>query len=189
MPIKEYDPEFFNDDEELDSVLYSWGWGRFKKDDGEVVKVRRHHFNIIRSMYKMNVLENNGVHPLAQWCLHSTYHWEGNERSCHCGQQHIKRISRIRNVYNGYVCDNIGSSCILQAFSYNGIVEDTKAGIKKINKELRDAKKARTLIPVNEFTQMSLSEFKEWFEEGNEPTPEEMYGNMAFTDFMEDMVA
>jgi len=188
MTIKEYDPAFFADDEELDSVMYHWGWGRFKKESGEVVLVRRHHFNIVRELYKMNVLEDNGEHPLAQWSLHSTYHWAGNERACHCGQQHIKRISRIRNVYNGSVVDNVGSTCILEAFSYNGIVEETKAGIKKINKDLRDAKKARNLTPVNEFTQMSLSEFKPWFEDGDEPTPEEML-NMPFTDFMEDVVA
>jgi len=53
---------------------------------------------------------------------------------------------------------------------------------------LRDAKKARNLTPVNEFTQMSLREFKTWFEDGDEPTPEEML-NMPFTDFMEDAVA
>ena len=41
------------------------------------------------------------------------------------------------------VCDSIGSTCILEAFSYNGIVEDTKAGIKKIDNALRDAKKGR----------------------------------------------
>jgi hypothetical protein len=41
------------------------------------------------------------------------------------------------------VCDNIGSTCIIEAFSYNGIVEDTKAGVKVIDKKLRDEKKER----------------------------------------------
>lgn len=123
--------------------MYAWGWGRFKKESGEVVKVRRHNFNIVHEFYKRNVIEDNGEHPLVQWCLHSTYNWECNERVCHCGKQHINRISKIENIYNKCVCVSIGSSCILEAFSYNGIVEDTKAGIKKNDNTLRDAKKGR----------------------------------------------
>ena len=143
MTIKEYDPDFFEDEDELEKVMYSWGWGKFTPEGQETVKVRRHHFNIIKELYKMNTIENNGVHPLAQWGLHSTYYYPDKDKACHCGQQHIKRISKIRNVYNDMVCDNIGSVCIIQAFSYNGIIEDTKAGVKAIDKKLRDEKKKR----------------------------------------------
>jgi hypothetical protein len=142
MPTKQYDPREFNNDKELDYVLRQWGWGRFKREDGTVTNVEPPHFRIIKEMYKMGVIEDNGTHPLSQWAKHSTYYEEDGQVNCLCGKHHIKNIARVKNVYNGYVCDRIGSTCIQAAFDYNGVRKDVEESMIELKAQMYADKRA-----------------------------------------------
>jgi len=142
MPTKQYDPEAFNDDKELNYVLHQWGWRRFKREDGTVTNVEHTHFRIIKEMYKMGVIEDNGTHPLSQWAKHSTYYEEDEKVNCLCGKHHIKYIARVKNIYNGYVCDRIGSTCIEEAFDYNGVRKDVEESMIELKAKMYAEKRA-----------------------------------------------
>jgi hypothetical protein len=142
MPTKQYDPKVFNDDKELNYVMRQWGWGRFKREDGTVSIVEPPHFRIIKEMYKMGVIEDNGTHPLSQWAKHSTYYEEDGQVNCLCGKHHIKNIARVKNVYNGYVCDRIGSKCIQAAFDYNGVRKDVEESMIELKAQMYADKRA-----------------------------------------------
>jgi hypothetical protein len=142
MPTKQYDPREFNNDKELNYVMRQWGWGRFKREDGTVTNVEHPHFRIIKEMYKMGVIEDNGTHPLSQWAKHSTYYEEDGQVNCLCGKHHIKNIARVKNVYNGYVCDRIGSTCIQAAFDYNGVRKDVEESMIELKAQMYADKRA-----------------------------------------------
>ena len=142
MPTKQYDPREFNNDKELNYVMRQWGWGWFKREDGTVTNVEPPHFRIIKEMYKMGVIEDNGTHPLSQWAKHSTYYEEDGQVNCLCGKHHIKNIARVKNVYNGYVCDRIGSTCIQAAFDYNGVRKDVEESMIELKAQMYADKRA-----------------------------------------------
>jgi hypothetical protein len=143
MPTKQYEPESFADEKELEYVMRQWGWGRFKRPDGTVTLVAPPHFRIIKEMYKMGLIEDNGTHPLSQWTKHCTY-YEGEQKvNCLCGKHHIKYIAKVKNIYNGYICDHIGSVCIEAAFDWNGVRKGVEDGMKELKAKQYAEKRAQ----------------------------------------------
>jgi hypothetical protein len=142
MPTKQYDPKTFTDEKELDYVLRKWGWGRFKREDGTVSIVEPPHFRIIKEMYKMGIIEDNGTHPMSQWIKHCTYYEKDTKVNCLCGKHHIKYIAKVKNIHNGYICDHIGSVCIEKAFDWNGIRKEVEDDVKALKAKMYEEKRA-----------------------------------------------